>query len=743
MSARDQIVFLVSLLQDVNIVRPLALLAASELDVEIRFLTSARFAARDTAGTWKTEVDQLAQDVNGVVEAYRSPLDAFMLLQRRRGVLIAASESSLGGHAETHDVFRAAPGDFLKVTLQHGFECVGFLHNRDHDKAHGRNIRFAADVLAGWCHAPRLTAIAAAERPKLYVSGPPLLAQPRPASSGPTLGGLVCENLHSVRMNVSGDFKAPFMETFNAYAADLDKGAPVTLRPHPGGQYVLKNNVPLPRNAILNNAPIYKVDLSRYAFGISAPSSVIIDMVLSGLPVGVWQDPDGMIDASNYAGLARVQGLGDWHRLAAEATANRPEFVRRQNTFIEQSGLVADPETVRSRFLALMGGAARRVGAVGRPVKPIRKVLFVANGLLPTLQICFYKPLQPLIDAGEIEAHLITEAEIRERFPDNSGDHVAGGAAEAWVREQIAAYDPSVLVFCRYSGPHAAAMMDAARSTGAGVMFHIDDDLLNVPIEIGAIKHRKHNRPNRLEAVKSLLNGADLVYCSNEALKRRVQDQGFDAPVVTGPMHCCGEVLRPATERPVTRMGYMGFDHAHDLETILEPLCEVLRRHPHVHFELFGSIPKPEALEAFGDRISVRPPVRDYEAFLNEFAALDWDIGICPLALTEFNTVKANNKWVEYTSVGAAVVATRGMAYDECCSDGCGDLVSSPEEWLQALDRLCSDPALRADRVTRAQARLRTEYSLSRLTRQVIGKLRETLDRAAARPQASLARRLS
>ena len=35
------------------------------------------------------------------------------------------------------------------------------------------------------------------------------------------------------------------------------------------------------------------------------------------------------------------------------------------------------------------------------------------------------------------------------------------------------------------------------------------------------------------------------------------------------------------------------------------------------------------------------------------------DIGICPLAPIDFNLMKANTKWVEYSSAGVAVVAQR------------------------------------------------------------------------------------
>jgi hypothetical protein len=116
----------------------------------------------------------------------------------------------------------------------------------------------------------------------------------------------------------------------------------------------------------------------------------------------------------------------------------------------------------------------------------------------------------------------------------------------------------------------------------------------------------------------------------------------------------------------------------------------------------------------------VIPPVRPYSAFLEHFATREWDIGLCPLANTQFNTVKANTKWVEYTSVGAAVIATAGMAYDDCCSDDCGILLDGAQGWLEGLHALCSDPARRFRMVANAQAKLRRQYSIENLRDQVL-----------------------
>lgn len=344
------------------------------------------------------------------------------------------------------------------------------------------------------------------------------------------------------------------------------------------------------------------------------------------------------------------------------------------------------------------------------------RVMYVANSFIPTLQLSFVKPLQALVDKGEVVSELLSEQQLKDLF----GKNVRNDQARKWVRKRIYEFKPDILLFCRYSGPHAEAMLDLAHDEGIATIFHIDDDLLNVPREIGQAKYEFHNHPSRLATVRALLAQTDLVYCSTGDLLKRLQAQGLDQRGVSGQVYCSGEILSEPPQTAVVKIGYMGFDHAHDFRLALPGLVRVLEEHPQVQFELFGSIPKPQELERFGARVNVIPPVPDYQQFMAKFASLGWAIGICPLAATPFNAVKANTKWVEYTAIGAAVIATAGTVYDDCCSQGCGVLVADLDGWYGALNRLLNDPAARLQQVGVAQARLMQQYSVDALREQVL-----------------------
>ncbi len=723
--SETSVVLLVNLLQDVNILRPLAYLAARDLGLDTRFFLTRDFEKRDRQGLWQAEITEIIGATGATMGFVENEGHALQALQGLSGIIVAASESCLPGHRIVHDIFRAKPPSFVTMTLQHGFECVGFLQSRDHDLAHGREVTFAADIVCGWCEAERLTALAPSQRSKLCVTGPTAVLQ-QPQRTERLARGIVCENLHSVRLNVAGDFKTDFVDIFGRFTEVLgQEGKEVVLRPHPGGQYVVKNNIALPENVILNNNPIYKANLSRYAYGLSAPSSVLIDMVLAGIPTAVWRESTGIMDSDNYRGLTTVSDLNDWLEFEKEASAHPERFIERQADFLEQQKMLTDPEEVYRRFAGLLWSAARRAapGLRRAPPAPVaeRRVMFVANSYIPTLQLSFVKPLSPLVEAGKIETDFLTE----EQMTANFGKNLLQDGVRSWIDDRLGYFDPTLLVFCRYSGPHADYLTDWARRRGVPIIFHIDDDLLNIPLELGKAKYALHNQPSRLSTVRHLLNTSDLVYCSTSALKKRLKAIGATAPLREGKIYASATILVEPTAKPVTKVGYMGFDHAHDLEIVVPALTTFLRRNPHVSFELFGSIPKPRAFDEFGERVTVVPPVRSYEEFLAYFSQLNWDIGICPLAQTQFNLVKANTKWVEYTSVGVATVASSNTVYDSCCADGCGILADTQEEWLAALELLAADPVRRRDQVIRAQQKLTDEYSTNALREQVLSMFAE------------------
>lgn len=899
--------FVVNLIQDVNIIQPLVLLAAKGTSLDVGLLVSTKFCQSDATGRWMRELRDIAWHCGIDIHHFGSAFDGMQILSGRNGILVAASESNLLPHKETHDLFRSAPPGFVTLTLQHGFEGVGFLHSREHDVAHGRGVSFAADIVCGWFDAARQASMLPSQKPKLFVTGPGCVLTERFPIAERSHTGIICENLHSIRFTANSGTQGDFVQYFETFCNEIDgDNRRVVLRPHPAGQFSVRNKLKLPLNASMNNEPMYKVALSSFAYGISAASSVIIDMLLADIPVAVWRDDNGAMDVSAFDGLTVVKTAQDWVDFSRKAVADPEPFLEMQRAFLDRQGMPRDPEDVRRRFASVFeataaaapeqvlgpraanrillavrdddGGMTRmfrsplqalsapvdisvhslavsgarkvfgsrmlasslaawmqtrltavdptlvvirdedmdtpesnalvdasrrkripvavflgalepdaeedreadalllerliatadivcgpparlsrvrgklersgiaaceltgldghKILSVGRTpsnetarnagqirricalaARPKRsRVLFVCPTFLPTLQLSFIKPFETVAGKQAFVYSLITQDDINAQMKTAESEQ----ETRAWIAESVRNVSPDLIVFCRYGGPHEDVFLDYAATANVPTIYHIDDDLLNVPVSIGEKKALVHNDPRRLAAVRHLLNAVDLVYCSTEKLKTRLTALGIRTPIRAGSIYCAGKVIAPAERRPVRKIGYMASaDHAQNLEMVLPAVIDVLRRHPDVTFELFGSIQRPDALGEFGDRVRSAPPVRNYEAFLEEFATHEWDIGICPLVPIDFNMVKANTKWVEYSAIGTAVVASRGTVYDDCTSDGCGIAADGVEEWLAAFETLM-DPERRYVEVRNAQDRLSTLYTVDKLFEQIV-----------------------
>lgn len=352
MTANGLIVFYIVLPQDVPILRPLIRLAHSLPGKRIELLVSKYLTGLPEGG----EVERISSEL-ALPKKYCDPgADAARELAGRSGMLIAGHESSVPPHHLTHDLFKALPDSFVRVTPQQGFESIGFLHNAAHQAAYGSEIGFAADVVIGWFAEERLTSFPPAERAKLFIAGPPNMIQARPPGprANPSRFGMVCENLHSVRFS-NPALPEYFLAQFFAFAERADaSGAIIDFRPHPAGQFTDRMGLKLPPGVERNGQPLYDQDLNGFGFAISPPSSILFDFVVAKVPAAVWIDPEGRIDHANFAGLETVSSAEEWWSFAKRSRSNRAEIIANQERFLEKLGIPAD---VPGRYAEFMSRA--------------------------------------------------------------------------------------------------------------------------------------------------------------------------------------------------------------------------------------------------------------------------------------------------------------------------------------------------------------------------------------------------
>ncbi len=253
-----------------------------------------------------------------------------------------------------------------------------------------------------------------------------------------------------------------------------------------------------------------------------------------------------------------------------------------------------------------------------------------------------------------------------------------------------------VLVGQRTSNPGPAARWLAAAGDVRRV-FELDDDLLNVePTSAKAFEF--YADPAVRRRLLENLRSADAVTVSTEYLGQVVRGEyGVQAPVHVVPncLDAAVLALAPVGQAGPMTVGWAGSDtHRGDFEVVRRPLTRFLRGHREVGVSFMG-VDYGWLLGNPDRRLTPWVPVWDDP--VGYMRCLDWQVGIAPLANTQFNRCKSALKALEYAARGIVVVASDVEPYRRFVEHGVtGLLVSRDHEWREALELLAGDVELRA-----------------------------------------------
>jgi GT2 family glycosyltransferase len=263
------------------------------------------------------------------------------------------------------------------------------------------------------------------------------------------------------------------------------------------------------------------------------------------------------------------------------------------------------------------------------------------------------------------------------------------------------AYSADIFATQRYAVPDldaADTLIQHCRRRGMTLLYDLDDDLRRIPRghpDFGLL------RP-RARLVSRMVRGAGAVWASTQALADNLIDLRDDVRVVeNGLDERLWAALPPSLARrqgPV-RILFMG-TATHDADfSIVEPALARIKAvfGEHVCVDLIGVSGRRD-LPVWVNRVGM--PVNamaSYPGFVSWFTQQHWDIGIAPLADTNFNRCKSAIKVLDYAAIGLPVLASDRSVYRGTLADGPGGrlLADDAGAWFVALARLVRDTALR------------------------------------------------
>jgi glycosyltransferase involved in cell wall biosynthesis len=260
-----------------------------------------------------------------------------------------------------------------------------------------------------------------------------------------------------------------------------------------------------------------------------------------------------------------------------------------------------------------------------------------------------------------------------------------------------------IIIGERFDRPH---MLGAWRRLAQKhkLAYELDDNIWAVdPANVNA--YRSYSRYATQDAAEASIAVCDLVIVSTGPLAEVIRQRTGHSNVVVCPNYVPAANLAIGRQRNDTvTLGWTGgVSHTWDVALIATTVAKVLDRNRHVSLHVQGSDFRP----TFGGlRHQPRmrwtnwvPSPRDY------YPLLDFDIGLAPLASSEFNESKSYLKPLEYASLGIPCIASDETAYRDFIRDGeTGFLVSGRKQWQDRMELLIHDQGLRETMGAKARA---------------------------------------
>lgn len=146
------------------------------------------------------------------------------------------------------------------------------------------------------------------------------------------------------------------------------------------------------------------------------------------------------------------------------------------------------------------------------------------------------------------------------------------------------------------------------------------------------------------------------------------------------------------------RIGWQGgASHYEDLYLIKDVIFEILKNNPTAKFVYFGDMRFKGLFSKCNQKQIEWHPWVQHNAYPYKLAMLNLDIALCPLVDNVFNRNKSAIKWMEYSAMKFATIASDIPPYSEVIKQGeTGLLVNSDKAmWIDSIQTLISSEHMR------------------------------------------------
>lgn len=330
-----------------------------------------------------------------------------------------------------------------------------------------------------------------------------------------------------------------------------------------------------------------------------------------------------------------------------------------------------------------------------------RNVLMLYRTFGPSVNLCGYAQFEKLAKDNYIEFR-------HKKIIDVTGDDLK------WAE---------LAVFVRGDGLLDELMAKVCGRAGKFVLYILDDDLLNVPAELGSGPY--YSQISVKGHIRKMLEYADCFASPSEKLLKRYGGLCRYSFKIIEPSLFSMEQKQEWEDGKI-HIGFCGSsDRGRDIDQLIsEALIRTAERYgSQISIEFFGV----ETEVAKRLDCKTYPYTETYEEYQQLMSKLNWDIGLAPMPDTDFHSCKHYNKLVEYCGFGIAGIYSDLLPYKGAVENGVTGLLceNTTEAWEAALSKLIEDDALRQKIAANCLDRAHSVFSVETAA----GELKKEMDK--------------
>ena len=265
--------------------------------------------------------------------------------------------------------------------------------------------------------------------------------------------------------------------------------------------------------------------------------------------------------------------------------------------------------------------------------------------------------------------------------------------------------DSQIIVFQRASSPKDLDLIKRALAKDKKIVYEVDDDLFNLPKTNPHYKHYKN--PEIRDAMKQIATQAHAITVSTDPLKEIYSRYNENVCVIPNAMDF--RLVKPRTHNNKKLVvGYAGaIEHASEFNLISKCLSALTKGEflSKVLVKLFHyKFPRCETIKYF-----------PFEQYHEALRISDFDIGLAPIALNQFNICKSNLKWVEYGAYSTSTIGSNVYPYCNTINHGVDGLIAERlDDWADYIIDLINNPDKLALMQNAAYVRVKEEFNVDK-----------------------------